>query len=274
MEQGLQVFNFGGVDCYEKNGTVFLKLENVARVLGFTTVATSGNETVRWSRVWKYIQELGYSMPTNEQMQLTEEAKDGFIPENIFYRLAMKAKNETAEKFQAFVADEIIPSVRKHGAYLTPQVQEHILNNPDFLISLANKIKEEQARNLVLRDENARIQAENDSMRPKARFADAVASSDTDILVGDLAKLLRQNGINVGQNRLYRILREREYLCRQKGTMWNMPTQRALERGLFRVSESTVSKADGTVLVTRTTRVTGKGQTYFLERFLNGTLTA
>ena len=107
-----EIMNIGGVDCYEKDGTAYLKLETVARGLGFTRPADSGNEVVRWERVNKYLEEIGF-MPTS--------GHGGFIPENIFYRLAMKAKNETAEKFQALVADEIIPSIRKTGAYSIPR---------------------------------------------------------------------------------------------------------------------------------------------------------
>lgn len=111
----LQIFNIGGVDCYEKDGTAYLKLEAVARVLGFTTTRIiDGTEyvNVRWKRVEYCLKEIGFA---------TSGKKPKFIPENIFYRLATKANNETAERFQAFVADEIIPSIRKHGAYMTPQ---------------------------------------------------------------------------------------------------------------------------------------------------------
>ena len=107
----LHILNIDGIECYEKDGTAYLKLETVARGLGFTTVATSGNEVVRWNRVNQYLKDIGFSQ---------EVAKDDFIPENVFYRLAMKAKNEVAEKFQAKVADEIIPSIRKHGCYGKP----------------------------------------------------------------------------------------------------------------------------------------------------------
>lgn len=128
--------NICGVDCYEQNGVAYLRLENVARGLGFTQIARSGNEVVRWERVRKYLEELG--VPTC--------GDDDFIPENIFYRLAMKAKNETAEKFQALVADEIIPSIRKNGIYATDNVIDEILNNPDFGIELLTKLKKRQAR--------------------------------------------------------------------------------------------------------------------------------
>ena len=130
-----EIINVQGVDCYEENGTVYLKLEAVARGLGFTRIADSGNEVVRWERVKKYLDEIKF-MPTS--------GHDSYIPENVFYRLAMKAKNEVAEKFQAKIADEVIPTIRKHGAYMTPEKLEEVLLNPDTLIQLAQNLKTEQ----------------------------------------------------------------------------------------------------------------------------------
>ena len=134
--------NICGVDCYEQNGVAYLRLENVARGLGFTTVAASGNEVVRWNTVYNYLTDLKVvagSCNGNYKGNCPD-----FIPENIFYRLAMKAKNETAEKFQALVADEIIPSIRKNGIYATDNVIDEILNNPDFGIELLTKLKKEK----------------------------------------------------------------------------------------------------------------------------------
>lgn len=134
-----------GVECYEKDGTAYLKLETVARGLGFTQ-EKNGVEYVRWETIKAYLSDLGFS-------QLV--GKDDFIPENIFYRLAMKAKNETAEKFQALVADEIIPSIRKHGIYATDNVIDEILNNPDFGIELLTKLKEERKARIEAERKNA-----------------------------------------------------------------------------------------------------------------------
>lgn len=145
----LKVMNIEGIECYEKNGTAYLKLETVARGLGFTEIAASGNECVRWRTVRKYISELGIATCCDGK-----ELPD-FIPENIFYRLAMKAKNEVAEKFQAKVADEIIPSIRKHGIYATDNVIDNILNNPDFGIELLTKLKEERAARVEAERRNA-----------------------------------------------------------------------------------------------------------------------
>lgn len=138
-----------GVECYEKDGTAYLKLETVARGLGFTTIQTiSGKEyiNVRWNRVDEYLKEIGFA---------TSGKRPEFIPENIFYRLAMKAKNETAEQFQTKVADEIIPSIRKHGIYATDKVIDNILNNPDFGIQLLTKLKEERAARVEAEKKNA-----------------------------------------------------------------------------------------------------------------------
>ena len=154
MERGeslndLQILNVDGIECYEKDGTAYLKLETVARGLGFTTTQNiSGKEytNVRWNRVDEYLKEIGFA---------TCGKRPDFIPENIFYRLAMKAKNEVAEKFQAKVADEIIPSIRKHGIYATDNVIDQILDNPDFGIELLTKLKEERAARVEAERKNA-----------------------------------------------------------------------------------------------------------------------
>lgn len=261
MEQGLQIFNhpqFGEIRAVVIEGVPWFSGKDVASALGY-------------SNPQKAIRDHTDEEDRTVNDSFTVNGTSGIlINESGFYSLVLSSKLKGAKEFRRWVTSEVLPSIRKHGAYMTPEVQNHILNNPDFLISLANKIKEEQARNQVLLVQNESLRAENDSMRPKAMFADAVAAAETDILVGDLAKLLRQNGVNIGQNRLFRILRDKDFLCSRRGDMWNMPTQRALNLGLFRVSETTVSKADGSVFVTRTTRVTGKGQTYFVERFLSG----
>lgn len=246
-----EIMNISGIECYEQDGTAYLKLETVARGLGFTQTAASGNEVVRWERVRKYLAELG--VPTC--------GDDSFIPENVFYRLAMKAKNETAERFQAKVADEIIPSIRKHGAYMTPETIEAAILNPDTIIKIATELKIEREKRMTLEGK-----VEED--RPKVLFADAVSASNTSILVGDLAKLIRQNGVEVGQNRLFQRLRDEGYLVKS-GERRNMPTQKSMELGLFEVKETTVVNSDGSVRITRTPKVTGKGQQYFVNRYLS-----
>lgn len=251
----IQILNISGVDCYEKDGMAYLKLETVARGLGFMTtqyINGRGYTNVRWKRVEEYLDELGFA---------TCGKRPEFIPENVFYRLAMKAKNETAEKFQAKVADEIIPSIRRHGAYMTEQALEKALASPDFLIQLATKLKDEQEKNKAL-------EAENKRMRPKEVFADAVSVSDTSILIGELAKILKQNGVDTGQNRLFTWMRENGYLISRKGNDYNMPTQKAMDLELFQIKERTINSPDGSVRITKTVLVTGKGQQHFINKFL------
>ena len=248
------IMNINGIECFEKDGVAYLKLETVARGLGFTRIADSGNEVVRWERVDKYLKELGF-VPTS--------GHDGFIPENIFYRLAMKAKNEAAEHFQAKIADEVIPSIRKHGAYMTPDKLEEVLLKPDTLIQLAQNLKAEQEKRRAL-------EVKMEEQKPKVLFAESVEAAKTSILIGELAKLLKQNGINIGQNRLFEWLRNNGYLIRRQGSDYNMPTQRAMEMGLFEIKETTITHSDGHIHVSKTPKVTGKGQVYFVNLFVSG----
>lgn len=247
----------GGTRCYEQDGTVFLNLEDVARGLGFTKTDVKVSETgfrkeyvrIDWARVNKYLEEL--NVPTC--------GHDDFIPENIFYRLAMKAKNEVAEAFQAKVADEIIPSIRKHGAYMTADTLEKAMLNPDFLVNLATKLKEET-------DKRKALEAEAEMNRPKVLLAESIANAENLILIRDLAKILKQNGYDTGEGRLYEQLRNDGYLIKSKSQDRNMPTQRAIDMGLFRVVERTLTNEHGT-FVSPTTKVTGKGQMYFVNKY-------
>ena len=248
------IMNINGIECFEKDGVAYLKLETVARGLGFTRIADSGNEVVRWERVDKYLKELGF-VPTS--------GHDGFIPENIFYRLAMKAKNEAAEHFQAKIADEVIPSIRKYGAYMTPETLEAAILNPDTMIKLCTALKDEQEKRRAL-------EVKMEEQKPKVLFAESVEVAKTSILIGELAKLLKQNGINIGQNRLFEWLRNNGYLIRRQGSDYNMPTQRAMEMGLFEIKEATITHSDGHIHVSKTPKVTGKGQVYFVNLFVSG----
>lgn len=249
-----EIMNISGIECFEKDGTAYLKLEAVARGLGFTRIADSGNEVVRWERVDKYLNELGF-MPTS--------GHDSFIPENIFYRLAMKAKNEAAERFQAKIADEVIPSIRKHGAYMTPETLEAAILNPDTMIKLCTALKDEQEKRKAL-------EQQIESQKPAVLFTGAVETSKTSILIGELAKIIKQNGIKIGPIRLFDWMRQNGYLIRRNGSDYNMPTQRAMEMGLFEIKETSIVHADGHTSISKTPKVTGKGQVYFVDLFLSG----
>lgn len=185
------------------------------------------------------------------------------VTEAGMYAVVMRSDKPEAVRFQEWVTGEVLPSIRKRGGYLTPEATEKALTDPDFIIQLATSLKEERAK-------RAELEAENEANKPKVLFADAVATSHASILVGDLAKLVQQNGIPLGANRLFKWLRKHGYLISRKGTDWNMPTQKAQELGLFRVKETAVTHPDGHVTVNRTPKVTGKGQEYFISRFLDG----
>lgn len=126
----------------------------------------------------------------------------------------------------------------------------------------------------ILQNENARLKIENQAMKPKALFADSVAASHTTILIGELAKILRGNGINIGANRLFQWMRDQGYLISRKGTDYNMPTQRSMNLGLFKIKESTITHSNGSVSISKTTKVTGKGQQYFINKFMKMNETA
>ena len=187
------------------------------------------------------------------------------ISEPGLYQLASESKLPSAGPFQDWVYEEVLPSIRKHGAYMTPETIEKAIYNPDFIINLATKLKDEQAK-------TAALTADNETMKPKALFADAVATSHTSILIGDLAKLIRQNGVDIGQNRLFAWLRDHGYLI-GSGDRRNMPTQRAMDLGLFDIKERIFQNPDGSVRITKTTKVTGKGQQYFINKFLQKEIT-
>lgn len=245
---GLQVRTISNED-----GSISISVEDTAIGFGWTRVANSGNEVVRWERVNKYINEIDPSCP--------QVGMDDYIPESLFYRLGMKANNKVADAFQNWLAMEVIPSIRKHGAYMTDDTIEKALTEPDFLIRLATKLKEEK-------ELRVKAEAQIEADKPKVLFADAVSVSSTTILIGDLAKLLKQNGIETGQKRLFEWLRENGYLIKHKGADYNSPTQYAMELGLFEVKETVVTHADGHTTISKTTKVTGKGQQYFINKFL------
>ena len=178
------------------------------------------------------------------------------INESGLYSLIFGSRLESAKEFKHWVTSDVLPAIRKHGAYAV----DELLNDPDMAIKAFTALKEEREKNKVLTVENER-------MKPKEIFADAVASSQTYILVGELAKILNQNGVNIGQNRLFEWLRNKGYLIKS-GSSRNMPTQRAMELGLFYVKETTIANPDGSIRVNKTTKVTGKGQQYFINLFL------
>lgn len=182
------------------------------------------------------------------------------INESGVYSLIFGSKLPSAKAFKRWVTSEVLPNIRKTGAHLTPDTIEKVLTDPDTIIQIATQLKEERAK---------RMQAEVviEQQKPKVFFADAVEASNSSILIGQLAKVITQNGLHIGQNNLFKWLRNHGYLGK-KGAHYNEPTQYAVERGWFEVVERTVPKPDGSVRITRTTKVTGKGQIYFINKLL------
>lgn len=180
------------------------------------------------------------------------------INESGLYSLILSSKLPKAKEFKHWVTHEVLPAIRKHGAYMTDAKAAAIVTDKGSLADLL-----QQAADQLKRKD---IQIEQ--MKPKALFADAVSTSDTPILVGELAKILHQNGVSMGQNRMFRWLRDNGYLISKKGTSYNMPTQRAMELGLFKIKENAITHSDGHVTITKTPKVTGKGQVYFVNKFV------
>lgn len=186
-----------------------------------------------------------------------------FISEPGLYKLVGASHKPAAKRFNRWVTHEVLPSIRKHGAYMTPETIEKAIYDPDFIIKLATQLKDEQAK-------TAALTADNKAMKPKVLFADAVSASTTSILIGSLAKILRQNGIIIGQNRLFAWLRNHGYLIARKGSDWNTPTQKSMDAGWFEIKESTHLDGNGVNVTTKTTKVTGDGQQHFINGFLTG----
>lgn len=176
------------------------------------------------------------------------------------YSLVLGSRKPEAKAFKRWITHEVIPAIRKHGAYATPEMVEKMLGDPDVMIRTLTALKEERAKNAALT-----AQAEAD--KPKVLFADSVSAAQTSILIGELAKLINQNGVDIGQQRLFKWMRDNGYLMKN-GVSYNLPTQRSMDAGWFEIKETTINNPDGSVRLTRTPKVTGKGQVYFINKFL------
>lgn len=251
----MQIFTsreFGEIRTFEKNGQPLFCGKDIAVALGYENSTKAVRDHCRMDGGPK-------RYPIVDALGRTQEAV--FISEGDVYRLITHSKLPTAERFESWVFDEVLPSLRKHGGYLTTDKLEEVMNDPDAWIKMLTALKDERRQ----KEQLQLAVAEN---KPKVIFADAVAVSDTTILIGELAKLLKGNGIDIGQNRLFEKLRHDGFLIKRRGTDYNAPTQMAMELGLFKVKETAITHADGYVTISKTTKVTGKGQQYFINRFL------
>lgn len=250
----LKVFEnseFGQMMILIEDGKELFPASQAAVSLGYTNPRKAIADHCRW--VTK--RDVPHPQNPDKTMEIN------FIPEGDLYRLIVKSQLPAAERFEKWVFDDVLPLIRKHGAYVTSSKLEEIMNDPDAWIKMLTTIKNERT---------ARIAAEATvaAQAPKVLFADAVSVSDGAILIGELAKMLRGNGIEIGQNRLFEKLREDGFLIKRQGTDYNAPTQRAMEKGLFKVKETAITHSDGHVSINRTTKVTGKGQVYFINRYM------
>jgi anti-repressor protein len=247
MDQQVKVFNneqFGSVRIIEEDGRVLFCGVDVAKALGYTNPRKAVRDHTKGGTF--------RSTPTAGGMQ-----DMSFIPEGDVYRLITHSKLPSAERFEHWVFDEVLPTLRQTGSYVLQRPDSYMIDDP---IERAKRWIEEAQEKLALQ---AKVEAD----APKVLFADAVATSKDSCLVGQLAKVLRQNGYNIGQNRLFDYLRNEGYLCKS-GENRNMPTQRSIDAGWFEVKEGTLYNFDGTVRITRTPKVINKGQIYFVNKFL------
>ena len=250
----LKVFenpDFGKINVVEKNDEPWFIGKEVATILGYANHRKALADHVD-------AEDKGVT----KRNTLGGKQEVVIINESGLYSLVLSSKLPSAKEFKRWITHEVIPAIRQHGAYMTPEVIQKSLQDPDFMIQILQNLKQEQERNRVL-------EADNERMRPKEIFADAVSVSKDGILVGALAKLIHQNGVEIGQKRLFQWLRDHGYLMKS-GADKNMPTQRARDMNLFKVKERTINNPDGSVRLTRTTLVTGKGQQYFVNKFLAG----
>lgn len=211
----------------------------------------------------------GVSKTTNQHGVTTEqEVKLTFISEQNLYRVIMRSDKPQAEPFQDWVCGEVLPSIRKTGGYMTARKDE----TPEQIMARAlllakETIDRQQTALKHVQSENKELHKQNEALLPGATFAKAVETSEHSILVGELARIIRQNGVQIGQNRLFNWLRENGYLCK-KGESYNQPTQKGMDMGLFEIKKTVITKASGESIVKTTTKVTGKGQIYFVNAFL------
>lgn len=254
----LQIFNnheFGEIRMVVVGGKPYAVGNDVAKALDYSRPHEAVSSHCKGA--------LSYRILTNGGEQETK-----IIPEGDILRLIVKAadqsKNqeikEKASRFERLIFDEILPTISRHGAYMTPDKIAEVLLNPDTIIQLAQNLKAEQEKNRQL---SAKVEQDH----PKVLFADSVSAASNSILIGELAKLIKQNGPDIGQNRLFEWLRQKGYLISRQGTDYNMPTQRAMEQKLFTIKETTINKPDGSIHISKTVKVTGKGQIHFINIF-------
>lgn len=247
--QIFQNHQFGSVRTIECNGEPWFVAADVCRALGLDQVS---NTIKRLDDDEKALISIKGISRGNDSVSIVNEPG--------IYSLVLGSRKPEAKAFKRWITHEIIPTIRKHGMYATPEMAERMLNDPDVMIRVLQELKTE-------REQRKTLEQKVEQDKPKVLFSDAVSTAHNSILIGDLAKLIRQNGVEVGQKRLFEMLRQDGYLI-SRGASRNMPSQRSMEMGLMEIKESTVASPDGHIRVTKTTKITGKGQVYFINRYL------
>lgn len=247
MENKLQLFNFENqqVRTLTVNEEPYFVGKDVATILGYKNGSRDINTHVDEE------DRLRYKISTAGQMR-----DQILINESGLYSLILSSKLPNAKKFKRWVTSEVLPAIRKHGAYMTDEKAFDVVHNKNGLANLLQQAADQ------LKQKDIEIA----EMKPKALFADSVATSHTTILIGELAKILRGNGIDIGANRLFAWMREHGYLINRKGSDWNMPTQKSMDLGLFKIKETTINHSNGSTSISKTPKVTGKGQQYFVNK--------
>lgn len=238
---------FGAIRTTEKDGEPWFVGRDVAEALGYanTKDALASHADEEDKRIIQRSENATFDIP-NRGLTI--------INESGLYSLILSSKLPTAKEFKRWVTSEILPSIRKSGGYV--EGQEHMSDADLMAKALLVAQRQIEQRDKQLQE-----------MQPKALFADSVCASSTSILIGELAKILKQNGVATGQNKLFAWMRDNGYLIRRKGADYNMPTQRSMEMQLFEIKESVVAHADGHTSINKTPKVTGKGQVYFVNKF-------
>lgn len=252
--QSIQVFNnpaFGNIRVAGTEANPQFCLTDVCKALKLSAKGVN--------------QRLGDEVISNYPItdKLGREQQALFVNEDGLYDVILDSRKTEARQFRKWITSEVLPTIRKHGAYMTDDALQKAIQNPDFLIQLATELKNEKQKRLVA---EKKIQ----ETRPQVIFADAVTASSDSILVGELAKLIKQNGVDTGQRRLFKWLRSNGYLCKKTGECFNEPTQYSMELGLFEIKKTVIQKPDGSAIINKTVKVTGKGQVYFVNKFLSG----
>lgn len=260
MSNEIQIFQserFGAVRTVAIDGEPWFVGKDVAAALGYENASKAIRDHVDTDDKKMGVQNVTPSIRDS----LGREQYPTFINESGVYALVFGSKLPGAKEFKRWVTSEILPTIRRHGAYMTPETIEKVLADPDTIIRLATELKE-------ARRERDALSEKIEEDKPKVLFADSVTAAETSILIFDLAKLLRQNGVEIGGKRLFQWMRDNKFLISRKGSDYNMPTQRAMELGLFEIKETVITHADGHITVCKTPKISGRGQVYFVNKFL------